>query len=78
MQALIEDAGGKALLAGFSSGGAVALESAAVTHGVSRVAVYEVPFIVDDGREPLEDYEGQTHQVDPKVLAPVVIEFFKN
>jgi pimeloyl-ACP methyl ester carboxylesterase len=60
VQTLVEDAGGKAMLVGFSSGSVVALETAAVTPGVSKVAVYEAPFIVDDGREALEDYEGQT------------------
>src|SRR6266545_1770610 len=60
VQALIRDAGGKAMLFGISSGGAVALETAAVTPGVTKVVVYEVPFIVDDSREPLEDYRGHT------------------
>jgi len=60
VQALIEDAGGEAMLVGFSSGSAVALETAAVTPGVHKVATYEIPFIVDDGREPIEDYAGQT------------------
>jgi pimeloyl-ACP methyl ester carboxylesterase len=58
VQALIEDAGGEAMLVGFSSGSAVALETAAVTPGVHKVSTYEIPFIVDDGREPLEDYKG--------------------
>lgn len=60
VQALIEDAGGEAMLFGVSSGGGLALETTAVTPGVKKLAVYEVPFIVDDSREPLEDYEGRT------------------
>lgn len=63
VQALIDDAGGTAMLVGFSSGGAIALETAAVTPGVSRVVVYEVPFIVGEGRKPLEDYLGQTSKL---------------
>jgi pimeloyl-ACP methyl ester carboxylesterase len=60
VQALIQNAGGEAMLVGFSSGSAIALETAAVTPGVRKVATYEIPFIVDDGRESLEDYQGQT------------------
>jgi pimeloyl-ACP methyl ester carboxylesterase len=74
IQALIKDAGGEAMVVGFSSGGCVTLETTAVTPGVTKAFVYEVPFIVDDSRET---FEGQTHSVDPKVLAPVIIEFFK-
>lgn len=60
IQALIDDAGGEAMLVGFSSGSAVALETAAVTPGVKKVVAYEIPFIVDDSRTALADYEGQT------------------
>jgi len=63
VQALIEDAGGEAMLCGFSSGGCVALETTAVTPGVKKLAIYEVPFIVDDSREPLENYKGHTTQL---------------
>lgn len=59
VQALIEEAGGEVMLVGFSSGSALALETAAVTPGVRKVSTYEFPCIVDNGREPLEDYEGQ-------------------
>ncbi|GGW46913.1 alpha/beta hydrolase [Streptomyces galilaeus] len=44
LAALIEAAGGEAALYGVSSGGALALEAAAVGLPVSRVAVYETPF----------------------------------
>src|SRR5512134_1623251 len=54
IQALVEDAGGEAMLVGFSSGGAVTLETTAVTPGVKKAFVYEVPFIVDDSRQPLD------------------------
>jgi pimeloyl-ACP methyl ester carboxylesterase len=76
VQALIEDAGGKAMLSGFSSGGAVALETAAITPGVSKVAVYEVPFIVDDGRETLEDYEGHTSRLVAEGKLDELVEYF--
>jgi pimeloyl-ACP methyl ester carboxylesterase len=76
VQALIEDAGGKAMLSGFSSGGAVALETAAVTPGVSKVAVYEVPFIVDNSREHLEDYQGHTSRLVDAGKLDELVEYF--
>src|SRR5512134_989101 len=54
IQALIEEAGGEAMLVGFSSGGAVTLETTAVTPDITKAFVHEVPFIVDDSRQPLD------------------------
>ena len=76
VQALIRDAGGKAMLFGISSGGAVALETAAVTPGVTKVVVYEVPFIVDDSREPLEDYRGHTTKLVKEGKIDELVEYF--
>lgn len=53
LEAVIEAAGGSAHLFGHSSGGALALETAAHGASVSKLAVYEVPYIVDDSRPPL-------------------------
>jgi pimeloyl-ACP methyl ester carboxylesterase len=55
IQALIEEAGGSAFAFGHSSGGALALEAAARTLGITKLAVYEPPFIVDASRPPLPD-----------------------
>ncbi len=55
VQALIAEAGGRVFLYGHSSGGALALEVAARGLGVTKLAVYEPPFIVDSGRAPLPD-----------------------
>ncbi len=76
VQALIEDAGGEAMLVGFSSGSAVALETAAVTPGVSKVAVYEIPFIIGEGREPLEDYLGHTSKLAAEDKLDELVEYF--
>ncbi|MDX3800132.1 alpha/beta hydrolase [Streptomyces sp. AK04-3B] len=46
--ALVDAAGGEAALYGVSSGGALVLEAAAAGLPVSRVAVYETPFAVDE------------------------------
>ncbi len=76
IQALVEDAGGEAMLVGFSSGGAVALETAAVTPGVTKAFVYEVPFIVDDSREPLADYKGDTTKLVAEGKLDELVEYF--
>jgi pimeloyl-ACP methyl ester carboxylesterase len=76
IQALIEEAGGEAMLVGFSSGGAVTLETAAVTPGVTKAFVYEVPFIVDDTRQPLDDYEGHTSKLVAEGKLDELIEYF--
>ncbi|MER7202918.1 hydrolase [Streptomyces sp. CB01635] len=47
--ALIDAVGGSAALYGMSSGAALALEAAASGLPVTRVAVYEPPFAVDEG-----------------------------
>jgi pimeloyl-ACP methyl ester carboxylesterase len=51
--ALITTAGGSASIFGMSSGAALALEAA--NHGLSitKLALYEPPFIVDDARKPI-------------------------
>jgi len=43
---VIEAVGGRACVAGVSSGGALALEAAGRLAAIERVAVYEVPFVV--------------------------------
>lgn len=53
LEAVIATAGGSAALFGHSSGGALALETTARSVAVSKLAVYEVPYIVDDSRPPL-------------------------
>jgi pimeloyl-ACP methyl ester carboxylesterase len=48
LDALIGLAGGSAHVFGASSGGALALEAAAAGLAIDRIAVYEVPYLVDD------------------------------
>lgn len=62
--ALIEDAGGSAMVLGFSSGGALALEAARSGLNISKLALYEVPFIVNDSRPPVPaDYVQHLNQL---------------
>lgn len=76
IQALVEDAGGEAMLFGVSSGGAVTLETTAATPGVTKAFVYEVPFIVDDSRQPLDDYEGHTTKLVAEGKLDELVEYF--
>ena len=55
LQALVEEVGGTAFALGHSSGAVLALETAARTPGITKLALYEPPFIVDDSRPPLPD-----------------------
>ncbi|MEU8776628.1 alpha/beta hydrolase [Streptomyces sp. NPDC048606] len=53
LDALIARAGGEAMAFGMSSGAVLALRAVAGGSAVSRLAVYEPPFITDDSRPPL-------------------------
>ena len=55
VDALIQDGGGTAFLFGMSSGAVLALDAAAHGLAVTKLALYEPPFIVDDSRPPLPD-----------------------
>ena len=51
--ALIDEAGGPAFVCGFSSGAVLALDAAAAGLPITRLALFEPPFVVDDSRPPL-------------------------
>jgi pimeloyl-ACP methyl ester carboxylesterase len=55
LEAVIREAGGQAFVFGVSSGAALALEAASRGVAMTRLALYEAPFIVDDSRSPLPD-----------------------
>jgi pimeloyl-ACP methyl ester carboxylesterase len=55
LQAVIDRAGGSAYVFGHSSGAVLALEAAARGGSISKLALYEPPFIVDDSRPPVPD-----------------------
>ncbi|HXJ24957.1 MAG TPA: alpha/beta hydrolase [Streptosporangiaceae bacterium] len=52
LAALIEDAGAPALVCGFSSGAILSLDAAAAGLPITRLALFEPPFVVDDSRPP--------------------------
>ena len=53
--ALIHAAGGSASVVGISSGAALALEAAKRGLSITKVALFEAPFIVDGTRTPISD-----------------------
>jgi pimeloyl-ACP methyl ester carboxylesterase len=58
--ALVTEAGGSVYMFGTSGGGMVALEAAARGLGITKLAVWEPPYIVDDSRPPVPaDYRQQ-------------------
>lgn len=76
LQALVEDAG-EAMVLGFSSGSAVTLDTTAVTPGITKVAVYEAPFIVDDSRQPVPtDYAEQLMKFSIEGKHEEAVEYF--
>jgi pimeloyl-ACP methyl ester carboxylesterase len=55
LEAVLNEAGGAAFVWGISSGAALALEATNRLAGVKKLALYEPPFIVDEGRSSTED-----------------------
>jgi len=77
LEAVIEAAGGSAHLFGHSSGGALALETAARGASVSKLAVYEIPYIVDDSRPPLPaDYVEHLEELTAAGKRKEIIGYF--
>lgn len=77
LQALIEDAGGRAEVFGISSGGVLSLDAAAVTSGITRVVVYEPALIVDDSRRPVPaDYAEHLTTLAAEGKRDEAVEYF--
>src|SRR6266540_5689115 len=53
IDALIQEAGGSAFVFGGSSGGVLTLDAAAHGSNITKLAIYEPPFVVDDSRDPI-------------------------
>src|SRR5215475_14211805 len=53
LEAVIEAAGGRVGVYGISSGGVLALEAATRLSSIERLALYELPCVVDDTRRPI-------------------------
>ena len=55
LEALINANGGSALVTGFSSGAALSLAASAHGLNITKLALYEPPFMVDEGQQPPVD-----------------------
>ena len=77
MDALINEAGGSAFAFGVSSGAVLALQAAARGLAITRLALYEPPFIVDDSRPPLpKDYVAQLDKLVSAGRRGDAVEYF--
>lgn len=77
LQALVEAAGGKAMIFGLSSGSVVVLDTAAVTPGITKVAVYEPPLIVDASRRSVApDYVAHLNKLVADGKRGDAVEYF--
>jgi pimeloyl-ACP methyl ester carboxylesterase len=59
IMALVDAAGGSAFAVGLSSGAALAFEAAAGNAGITKLAIYEPPFMVDDRRHAQLNHEAK-------------------
>ena len=77
IEALIKEAGASAFVFGHSSGAVLALEAAAHGLSITRLALYEPPFIVDDSRPPVpKDYVEQLNALVSAGRRGDAVEFF--
>src|SRR5258708_9846771 len=78
LDALITEAGGSAFVFGHSSGAVLALEAARLLPTkITKLAVYEPPFIIDDSRPPApEDYVPHLNELVSSGRRGEVVEYF--
>jgi len=75
--ALIQEAGGSAFVFGMSSGAALALEAANRGLAITKLALYEPPFIVDDARKPIPaDYVTRLGELARSGRRGEAVEYF--
>jgi pimeloyl-ACP methyl ester carboxylesterase len=77
LRAVIDATGGEAFVFGHSSGAALALEGAIHGLPITRLAVYEPPFIVDDSRSPIpRDYVDRLRELVAADRRGDAVEYF--
>ena len=78
IEALINAAGGTAFVFGHSSGAVLALEAARLLPGkITKLAVYEPPFIIDDRRPPVSaDYVAHLNELVSSGRRGEALEYF--
>jgi pimeloyl-ACP methyl ester carboxylesterase len=77
LAAVVAEAGGSAFVFGHSSGAALVLEAAAHGLPVTKLALYEPPFVIDDGHEPLpDDYVERLTELSASGHGGDAVEYF--
>ena len=77
LDALIEAAGGSAFVFGMSSGGALALEAAASGLAITKLALYEPPFAVDETSfQAPDDFLEQLRELNAAGRPGDAVEYF--
>jgi pimeloyl-ACP methyl ester carboxylesterase len=76
LDAVINAAGGSACVYGSSSGAVLALRAAAHGSGVTKLALYEPPFILDDSRPIAHDFSAQIVELLAQGRRGDAIEYF--
>ena len=77
LDALIEAAGGSAFVFGMSSGGALALEAAAGGLAITKLALYEPPFAVDENSfKAPDDFLDQLRRLNAAGRRGDAVEYF--
>jgi dihydrofolate reductase len=76
LQALIDEAGGAAFVYGTSSGGALALEAAASELAVTELALWEVPYSLDESRRPPADQVERYNEMISAGRRGEAVEYF--
>lgn len=78
LNALIAEAGGSAFVFGHSSGGVLALEAARLfPSNITKLALYEPPFIIDDSRPPVpQDYVPHLNELLAAGRRSAAVEYF--
>ena len=77
LDAVSQEAGGSAFVFGGSSGGVLTLDAAAHGSNITKLAVYEPPFVVDNSRNPVaEDMVDQLKELVASVRGGDAAELF--
>lgn len=76
IEALIDEAGGSASVFGISSGAALALEAVASGLDIEKLALYEPPFVVDDGDGSPPDHEAKLNELIDSGRRSAAVRYF--
>jgi alpha-beta hydrolase superfamily lysophospholipase len=76
IDALINEAGGSAFVYGTSSGGALALEAAACGLAITKLALWEPPFVLDESRRPPADLVERYNEMIAAGRRGEAVEYF--